>query len=158
MATVECIALDGSTRVVEASALIVRPAAYAIIVRDGQLLLVRLKSSHKYHLPGGGVEPGEPTEETVRREVREETGLEIEVGPLAHYADAFFYYDPSGKAYHGLHSYYLCRPITTELLSDDQVEDSSAEGPRWVALTGLRPEQFQLHGEAVLAIANGRQP
>lgn len=48
----------------------------------GRLLLVatRYADSVKWGLPGGGHERGEPLAETVRREMREETGLEVEVG------------------------------------------------------------------------------
>lgn len=155
MRAVECVALDGSKKLVDAARLIRRPAAYAVIVLDGRLLLLRLRSTMKYHLPGGGIEEGESAEQTVRREVREETGIEIEVGPLGHYEEVYFYYDPSDRAYHGLHSYYLCKPVTTALLRDDEVEDSSAEGPRWVDGATLRPEDFQHHGEAILNLARG---
>ena len=150
---IECITLDGSKKPIDADRLILRPAAYAIIVSNGCLLLLRLRPTLKYHLPGGGVEPGETPEETLRREVREETGIEIEVGALAHDEEICFYYDPSDTAYRGLHSYFLCRPLTTALLRDEEVEDGSAEGPRWVDISDLRPEQFQLLGETVLALA-----
>ncbi len=51
----------------------------------GRLLLVR--RAHDPHrgrwsLPGGRVERGETAEQAVVREVREETGLEVEVGPI----------------------------------------------------------------------------
>jgi len=152
MSSVECIALDGSKKLVDETQLIVRPAAYAVIVADGKLLLLCLRPTGKYHLPGGGIEPGETAEEAARREVAEETGIEIEVGPLARFEEVCFYYDPSGKAYRGLHSYYFCRPLTRTLLRDDEVEDGSAEGPRWVDIADLRPEQFQLPGEVMLAL------
>jgi mutator protein MutT len=55
----------------------------AAIVREGQLLLVkRLRAPEAGHwsLPGGKVEFGESVADAVRREIREEVGLEIELG------------------------------------------------------------------------------
>ena len=153
MTTVNCIALDGSIKAIPETQLILRPAAYAIIVTEGKLLLVHLRPTGKYHLPGGGIEPGETAEDAVRREVAEETGIAIEVGPLARFEEVCFYYDPSGKAYRGLHSFYLCRPLTTALLADGEVQDSSAEVPRWVEIKALAPDDFQISGDMVLTIA-----
>ncbi|WP_433416124.1 NUDIX hydrolase [Microtetraspora malaysiensis] len=58
------------------------------IVRDpvGRLLLVRRghpPGEGLWSLPGGRVEPGESDAEAVRRELREETGLDGAVGVLA---------------------------------------------------------------------------
>lgn len=47
---------------------------------DGRALLVRHEGApHLWGTPGGGHEPGETLEETARREVREETGIECEL-------------------------------------------------------------------------------
>lgn len=62
-----------------------RVAAYAVVVRDGQLLLARSPVSGgapEWVLPGGGMEHGEDPYDTVRREVEEETGYRIEVTGL----------------------------------------------------------------------------
>ncbi|GAB2512052.1 hypothetical protein GCM10027064_07100 [Microbacterium petrolearium] len=62
-----------------------RVAAYAVVTDDaGRVLLSRWIDGSKpaWTMPGGGMEPGEHPEETVRREVREETGYEVEVGNL----------------------------------------------------------------------------
>ena len=64
-----------------------RNSAKAVVVRDGCLLVQRNSSPQDPEgdwmlLPGGGQEPGEPLVDTVRREVFEETGFEIVVGPL----------------------------------------------------------------------------
>lgn len=61
-------------------------AVSAAIVRDGKVLVVRRARSPAlgiYTLPGGGVETGEALHEAVMREVREETGLDIEPVALA---------------------------------------------------------------------------
>jgi 8-oxo-dGTP pyrophosphatase MutT (NUDIX family) len=152
MAKVECITLDGDIRLIPASELIVRPAAYALIFQGGKILLLRMKQTGKYHLPGGGVKVDERIEQALKRETREETGIEIDVGKLAHFHELFFYYDPSGRAYHGFHFYYYCSARTTDLIQDDQVKDGSTGQPRWVAIQGLRADEFQSEGQAILDI------
>ncbi|MCK8431617.1 NUDIX hydrolase [Streptomyces sp. D2-8] len=60
-------------------------AAYAICVRDGQILLARSPArdgTPEWVLPGGGMEHGEDPYDTVVREVEEETGYRIEVTGL----------------------------------------------------------------------------
>ncbi len=60
----------------------IRNAAKAIVIKDGKLLLNRCVSeqgAEYYALPGGGQHLFEPLEETVVREVREETGLTVRV-------------------------------------------------------------------------------
>ena len=62
-----------------------RVAAYAVCVRDGQLLLARSPGpdgTPEWVLPGGGMEHGEDPYDTVRRELMEETGYRIEVTGL----------------------------------------------------------------------------
>lgn len=151
---VECVTLDGQRKVVRKSKLILRPAAYAIILHNQRILLLKLQHTGKYHLPGGGIEVGERIVNTLKREVQEETGIEIEVGELVHFEELFFYYDPSGKAYHGMQFYYLCQPKTLVLLDDGQVNDGSAEKPRWVKVNGLRSQDFQIHGKIILSLCN----
>ncbi len=58
----------------------------AVIVRDGQVLLVRRGKEPGrglWSLPGGRLRWGERLREAVEREVLEETGLEVEAGELA---------------------------------------------------------------------------
>ena len=58
----------------------------AIVIHDGALLMVqRANDPGKglWSLPGGRVEQGEYLADALRREVREETGLAVDVGELA---------------------------------------------------------------------------
>lgn len=62
------------------------PAVGAVVVRDGLLLLVRRgqpPARGMWALPGGKVQRGETLRDALVREVREETGLDIEVGEVA---------------------------------------------------------------------------
>ncbi|HYX49844.1 MAG TPA: NUDIX domain-containing protein, partial [Ktedonobacteraceae bacterium] len=55
-----------------------RIAVYAIIFADRRVLLALRHNINWWNLPGGGMELGETVDEAMRREVREETGLEVE--------------------------------------------------------------------------------
>jgi len=86
-------------------------AVGAVCVRDGRLLIVRRGRGvavGRWSLPGGRVEPGETLEAAVRRELLEETGLDVTVGALcgiaeriserAHYVILDFWATASGSA------------------------------------------------------------
>jgi 8-oxo-dGTP diphosphatase len=54
--------------------------AVCAIVHDGALLVLRQPHREGWSLPGGLLDRGEGPAEGVQRELREETGLEVEVG------------------------------------------------------------------------------
>lgn len=57
----------------------------AVVLRGGNVCLIRRGKPPKageWSLPGGSVELGETLETAVQREVREETGLDVTLGPL----------------------------------------------------------------------------
>ncbi len=57
-----------------------RPGAYAVLVRDGKVLLTHQARPYpEFQLPGGGIDPGESPVATLHREVLEETGWCISV-------------------------------------------------------------------------------
>ena len=72
-------------------------AVGAVIVEAGRLLLVERAhppGAGRWAVPGGQVEPGESLVSAVQREVREETGLEVEVGDVAWVGDSIGPGDP----------------------------------------------------------------
>ncbi|WP_110206735.1 NUDIX hydrolase [Nocardioides daejeonensis] len=64
-----------------------RVAAYAVILRDAEILLSRLapriSRSPLWTLPGGGLDHGEDPRAAVLREIVEETGLDAHIGDVA---------------------------------------------------------------------------
>lgn len=54
-----------------------RPSVRGIIIKDGMIAMMHSLKYDYYKLPGGGIEEGESYEETLVREVREESGLVV---------------------------------------------------------------------------------
>jgi TDG/mug DNA glycosylase family protein len=81
-----------------ASGLPVRNAVRAVVVApDGRTLLLRYGNEYDewWIPPGGGIEPGESDEAALRRELREEIGLEeYEIGRLLWEKERFFLLEP----------------------------------------------------------------
>ena len=150
MTLIECRTLYNARKLVPQDSLIQRPSVYGLIVRQGQALLVRTQHTDKVALPGGGIEKGESIGEALQREMREEAGIEIEVGAFAHFHTDLFYYDPLDMAFHGFLFYYYCRPLTFELVA--QADDDDAGAPGWYDLDALSAESFQAHGALVLRL------
>ena len=59
-----------------------RPGVYAVIQRADGLFAVVEMYGRFYHLPGGGIDPGEDRMTALKREVMEETGLRVAPGAL----------------------------------------------------------------------------
>ena len=85
------------------------PAAIAIVLNNDQteVLLIKRKDTPIWVLPGGGIEPGEKEEEALIREVKEETGFDVQItrkcaeytpiNRLASFTSVFVCHIQSGK-------------------------------------------------------------
>lgn len=62
-----------------------------VLLEDNHILLVKetLRERSRWNLPGGSLEMGETIEEGLVRELREETGLEVQVDELLYVTDRF---------------------------------------------------------------------
>ena len=61
-----------------------RPVARVLLFDEAGriLLLYEAESGGYWYTPGGGIEPGETAEEAALRELREELGLAVDLGPM----------------------------------------------------------------------------
>jgi 8-oxo-dGTP diphosphatase len=116
-----------------------RVAAYALVVRDGAVLLTRFSArgfhSGQWGLPGGGIEHGEHPWDAVTREVREETGLECVVGEVVTVDDVRVRGTaPSGRD-EEFHSIGIVYAVTVPEGGEPRVveQDGTTDAVAWVA-------------------------
>ena len=76
-----------------------RISAYAIIIKNKHIFLVRTKPNKFYDLPGGGIEMGESITQALKREALEEAGLHIHPGKIIGYHEDHFYHSDN-KQFH----------------------------------------------------------
>lgn len=84
-----------------------------VLTEDGKIVLVKRRHeplAGQWSLPGGRLELGETLEAGVAREVLEETGLVVDVGPMVEVFDRILVDEAGSVRYHFVLVDYLCRP------------------------------------------------
>ena len=99
------------------------PGASAVVLDEaGRILLHRRDDNELWSIPGGGMEVGERIADTVVREVREETGLEVEpeaiVGIYSNPRHVVEYGD--GEIRQQFSVCFACRLVGGELATSDE--------------------------------------
>jgi len=119
-----------------------------VVWRDQSVLLIergRPPRQGQWSLPGGVQQLGETVFEAARREVREETGLEIEVVDIVAVVDSIQRDDQGGVRYH----YTLVDVLAEWRGGEPRAQDDAADAA-WAALDEL--ERFDLWDETVRVI------
>jgi len=120
----------------------------AVVVRDGRALLVRRAHEPRkgeWSLPGGLLDLGEALVDAARREVKEETGLDVEVGPMIETFDRV-HRDGEGRIrYHFVIVDFVCRANAGEA-----VAGSDAEAVAWVTADEIDRYGVNAHAKAVI--------
>jgi 8-oxo-dGTP diphosphatase len=107
-----------------------QPAVKAIVIKEGRVLALKIKSGEKelWDLPGGRIKYGESPVKALKHEVKEETGLDIEVQKVI---DIFhFIREEDGDQI--VATVFLCKALT-----DDISLNNESLSYHW-----LRPEEF----------------
>jgi ADP-ribose pyrophosphatase YjhB (NUDIX family) len=124
-----------------------------VLVDDGRVVLVRRKYeplAGQWSLPGGGLEVGEKLEAGTAREVLEETGLVVDVGPVIEVFDRILVDETGDVEYHFVLIDYLCRARDGLLAAGSDVEDVALARP-----DALGP--YSLTDKARAVIARGME-
>ena len=127
-----------------------------VTVRGDEVLVITPAGRRRITaLPKGGPHRGETAEETAEREVREETGVTVDVRePLG---DVSYTYRRGGRRIHKTVHFYLCDFVSGS--TDDH--DHEVEEARWIPLEQARraltyPGERELIERALSKLASGR--
>jgi mutator protein MutT len=124
-----------------------KPTASGLVLDDaGRILLARRArepDEGKWDLPGGFLDEGEDPREALRRELDEETGLQVE--PLEFFDVVVDRYGDDEDAQHTLNLYWTCRVVSGEPEPADDVAEL-----RWFA-------RDELPGNDELAFRNNAE-
>jgi len=112
----------------------------AIVVDDGRVLLVRRGRAPlqgEWSVPGGAVEVGEALSAAVQREVLEETGLIVSVGPIVEVLDRIHTHGDGRVEYHYVLIDYLCSVVGGDVRAGSDVLDAVWATPQRLAEYGV---------------------
>lgn len=112
------------------------PAVGALIIKDDEILLIKRghePGAGKWSIPGGSVELGETLVEAVKRETKEETGLDVEVGALAGIYELVVRDDEGDIRFH-----YILMDYFATANPGVPVAATDAVDCRWVPLSEIR--------------------
>jgi ADP-ribose pyrophosphatase YjhB (NUDIX family) len=117
----------------------------------GVVLVKRLFEPLAGHwsLPGGAIEVGETLEAGIIREIVEETGLTVDVGPIVEVFDRIFRDEESRVRYHFVLIDYLCHAAGGRLRAGSDVGDVTIAHPDRLAPFELTAKTLDVIRKAI---------
>lgn len=106
--------------------------ATGLLVRNQELYLIRSPKG-KYYTLGGAIQVGETTEDAVKRELKEEVGIDVEIHQLAFIVENQFELDE--KQYHQIEFQYIVTSLEEPL--NKLVEGDTDRYCEWIPFTKL---------------------
>jgi 8-oxo-dGTP diphosphatase len=94
----------------EGATYVLRPGGYVVIQDTGGLIAI-VETRKGFHLPGGGLEPGETFEQAAIREALEESGLHVAIDSQLGVADELVYDDADACHYRKRCAFFLGRVL-----------------------------------------------
>jgi ADP-ribose pyrophosphatase YjhB (NUDIX family) len=129
-----------------------------VLTPDGRVVLVKRRhepAAGTWSLPGGAVEVGETAQAAVAREIREETGLIVDVGPVVDVVDRILVEEDGRVGYHFVIVDYLCRARDGTVAADSDVEAVVLADPAALEAYSLTDA---VQGVIARAIATSQRP
>lgn len=125
-----------------------RVSAYALVIREQEVLIIKNKKEKFYDVIGGGVELGETIEDALYREALEEAGASVRVKKLVHTKVDWFYHKKLDQFFQTFQLFYLA-----EL--DGELQTPSDSDTQWVGFVPLTEvgKKFQLPLTVQLALS-----
>jgi 8-oxo-dGTP diphosphatase len=133
-------------------------AVGAVIVHDGSVALIRRAQppmEGQWSLPGGVVEVGETLAEALRREVLEETGLVVTVGPVLEVLDRIERTDDDRVEFHYVIVDFLCSVTSGTLGSYSDTADACWAPAHKLADFHLTPDATRVFRKGLQLAAAG---
>ena len=118
-------------------------AVGAAVCRDGRVLVVqrgREPSRGVWTIPGGVVDLGERMSEAAAREVREECGIEVEIGPVVGILDNIVRDEEGAIRFHYAIVDFAARYVSGRLALNDELMDAAWLTPDQLAAYGVPPK------------------
>ena len=116
----------------------------AIILHSGRLLAMKNNNTPNYFLPGGRVKLHESADAAIKRELKEELGIDANIVRPLWFVQLFFIDDGCGEKFHELCVYYLVDVSDTDLIKHDKfagLETKNNEVFEWLDTDTIK-EQY----------------
>lgn len=126
---------------------IVHSAVKGLLVNSGKFLILKQKlndGSHKWDLPGGRIKFGETPLDTLKREVKEEVGIDVEIQKPV----GMWYFFRQNDGHQVVATTFLCKPITN-IVKVGNEEDENIVEHRWVTFEEFLTDEYDVSHESL---------